>query len=193
MKINKDALPVITHKLKNIFILFSFVSLLYSCGALRNEEASMVFSKGIPSFSSWVILPFRVDSGVNITDKMLVQFERVLKVQLPSYGIVDSKLTDERNRKVLQIYNSEQAYVKNIIEFAKVKKAEFAISAKVNKVKTIDYGNCYIGIDLVVYDIKEKTPVWYVRGRRQGSSHEDLLSVYRSLIADLLKLAPIGD
>jgi hypothetical protein len=158
----------------------------------QHTESNEVFSKGIPGFTSWVVLPFRSGPEANITDDMLVQFERILSVQLPTYGIVNSKLTDSRNRKLLEKYSNEQTYLKITLEFAKAKKADFAIYANINMHKINQYKEHSLGVDLTVYSTKDKSPVWYVNGRRTGKNNESLLTVYRLLIIDLLKIAPIG-
>jgi hypothetical protein len=193
MKINKDVLLVTTKQINCIFVVFFCISLLYSCGVFQNTGSNIVFSKGIPGFAPWLILPFRTNTSVDITDSTLVQFERMLSVQLPTYGIVNSKLTDEKNRKLLEKYSNEQTYIKTTLDFAKIKKADFAIYANINMHEINQSKEHCLGVDLTVYNIHDKSPVWYVNGRRTGHNKESLLTVYRLLIIDLLKMAPIGD
>jgi hypothetical protein len=152
-----------------------------------------VFSKGIPGFAPWVILPCRANTGIDVTDNTLVQFERILSVQLPTYGIINSKLTDKKNRKLLEKYSNKQTYMKTTLDFAKVKQADFAIYANINMHEVNQSKEHSLGVDLTVYSTHDKSPIWHVNGRRKGNSQECLLTVYRLLIIDLLKLAPIGD
>lgn len=200
MKTHKTLVLVIIQQVKYIFILISLVGLLYNCASIENytdyllekEKQNMIFTEGIPGCSQWIILPFRTNHMVNINENMLIQFERILKVQLPSYGVANSKLTEIKNRKLLQKYNKKQTYITSALDFASAKKADFAIDPQINKLKT-NKNSTYLEISLTIYDRKNRTPVWHVNGKRTGKNHESLLSVYRKLIADLLKLAPIGD
>lgn len=168
--------------------LFALLVALFLVGC-QATGAPNLYREGLPGTANWAVLPF-----VNYTESETVttQVERILMVMLPSSGIEEPQLYPEFMVTSASNTLADAHRVQNGRQWAAQNHISFAFSGEVNEWMYDDEGRPRVALNLIVTDVRSGEMLWSISGASEGVQGDDLYTLSRGLIADLLRSLPIN-
>ena len=168
--------------------VFALLVLIFLAGC-QSSGMPNLYREGLPGTANWAVLPF-----VNYTESenIATQVERILMVMLPSSGIEAPQLYPEFIVTSASDTLADVHRVQNGRQWAAQNDIGFAFSGEVNEWMYDDEGRPRVALNLIVTDVRSGEMLWNISGASEGKQGDDLYSLSRGLIADLLRSLPIN-
>ena len=168
--------------------VFALLVLLFLAGC-QSTGAPNLYREGLPGTANWAVLPFVNHSG---SGNATTQVERMLMVMLPSSGVETPQLYPEFMVTSASNTLADAHRVQNGRQWAAQNDISFAFSGEVNEWMFDDEGRPKVALSLMVTDVRSGDVIWNISGASEGIQGDDLYSVSRGLIADLLRSLPVN-
>ena len=169
----------------NVFALL----VLFLLAGCQSSGVPNLYREGLPGTANWAVLPF---ANYTESENVSTQVERILMVMLPSNGIEEPQLYPEFMVTSASNTLADAHKIQNGRQWAAQNGISFAFSGTVNEWAFDDQGRPYVALSLTVIDVRSDEMLWSISGASEGLPGDDLYSVSRGLINDLLRSLPVN-
>ncbi|WP_067515765.1 hypothetical protein [Endozoicomonas ascidiicola] len=164
--------------------LIAFLSVFITGCQTSSTALSGLYKEGLPGTAQWSVLPFV--SHTNVPEGANIQLERMLVVQLPSYGIKNPEIYTPPESDTLAPLDYASAS-----QWNRENNISFSINGEILEWETDPEGHFSIMMNLRVVDVATGITVWDMNGFGKGRKGEDYYDVSRKLLVDLVKGIPV--